>query len=317
MAVNEDQAEGSIPSIILESLVSSQNGASLNTEDIAWADSCLVKDPNISAGDWSSIKDALLEVLSLVPESSDSLYGAMNDDGYVGGTNDFQMLPPVEAVVIEQPSPSSDDNSRVTTGDEPNLNIEAVLSKEEMDVLYSLHFLSQDPETFNGDWNSMKDAVERILSLRPKENGSTVTLHEAEDAQSSAGADRDFDEETIMKPQHADSDFAESFQVATLNDNPKESEQSGLLPADATSSAEDAGVTSSEIFKLWDLGIPADEEEEDDELIKKLNKALSDSSIQSIAPVVDDSETMRDLKEGALDYLIAGIGDLSIKPHSG
>ncbi|CAL1385639.1 unnamed protein product [Linum trigynum] len=191
MAVNEDPAEGSIPSIILESLVSSQNGDSLSTEDIAWADSCLVKDPDISAGDWSSIKDALLEVLSLVPESLDSLSGDM--DGCVGGTDDFQMLPPDQAVVIEQPSLRSDDNYHVTVGDEPNLNVDAMLSKEEMDVLYSLQFLSQDPETFNGDWNSMRDAVERILSLRPKEIGSTVTLHDVEDAKSSAGADRDFD----------------------------------------------------------------------------------------------------------------------------
>ncbi|CAI0375091.1 unnamed protein product [Linum tenue] len=218
MAVNEDPAEGSIPSISLESLVSTQNGDAFSTEDIAWADSCLVKDPDISAGDWSSINDALLQVLSLAPKSQGSLSGAMNDNGCVGGT------------------------------------------------------------------------VNRV------------------------------DEETKMKPQHVDSDTSGSFQLGTLlstyeRDNPKETDQSDLLPVDTASSAEDAGVTSSEIFKLWDLGIHSEEEEEDDEL--KLNRALADSSIQSIAPVVDDPEATRDLKEGALDYLIAGIGDLSIHRHSG
>ncbi|CAI0375090.1 unnamed protein product [Linum tenue] len=255
MAVNEDPAEGSIPSISLESLVSTQNGDAFSTEDIAWADSCLVKDPDISAGDWSSINDALLQVLSLAPKSQGSLSGAMNDNGCVGGTDDFEMLPPDDAVVIEQPSPSSDDHYRVTI----------------------------------------------------------------EDAQPSAGVNR-VDEETKMKPQHVDSDTSGSFQLGTLlstyeRDNPKETDQSDLLPVDTASSAEDAGVTSSEIFKLWDLGIHSEEEEEDDEL--KLNRALADSSIQSIAPVVDDPEATRDLKEGALDYLIAGIGDLSIHRHSG
>ncbi|CAL1352510.1 unnamed protein product [Linum trigynum] len=320
MAVNEDPAEGSIPSISLESLVSTQNGGAFSTEDIAWADSCLVKDPDISAGDWSSINDALLQVLSLAPESQGSLYGAMNNNGCVGGTDDFEMLPPDDTVVIEQPSPSSDDNYRVTIGDEPNLNIDNMLSKEEMDVLCSLQFLGQDPETFKGDWNSMREYVDRILSLRPNESGSMMTLRDVEDAQPSAEVNRDFDEETKMKPQHVDSDTSGSFQLGTLlstyeHDNPKETDQSGLLPADTASSAEDAGVTSSEIFKLWDLGIPSEEEEENDEL--KLNRALADSSIQSIAPVVDDSEATRDLKEGALDYLIAGIGDLSIHRHSG
>ncbi|CAI0375089.1 unnamed protein product, partial [Linum tenue] len=320
MAVNEDPAEGSIPSISLESLVSTQNGDAFSTEDIAWADSCLVKDPDISAGDWSSINDALLQVLSLAPKSQGSLSGAMNDNGCVGGTDDFEMLPPDDAVVIEQPSPSSDDHYRVTIGDEPNLNIDTMLSKEEMDVLCSLQFLGQDPKTFNGNWNSMMEYVDRILSLRPEGSGSMMTLlRDVEDAQPSAGVNR-VDEETKMKPQHVDSDTSGSFQLGTLlstyeRDNPKETDQSDLLPVDTASSAEDAGVTSSEIFKLWDLGIHSEEEEEDDEL--KLNRALADSSIQSIAPVVDDPEATRDLKEGALDYLIAGIGDLSIHRHSG
>ena len=49
-----------------------ENGDALSPEDVAWVDSCFVKDPEISDGDWSSLKDVLLEFLSLQPESHDS-----------------------------------------------------------------------------------------------------------------------------------------------------------------------------------------------------------------------------------------------------
>ncbi|XP_028105377.1 uncharacterized protein LOC114304332 isoform X2 [Camellia sinensis] len=55
----------------------------------------------------------------------------------------------------------------------------------------------------------------------------------------------------------------------------------------------------ADIFRVWDLDIP---DEEDGELVKQLNKALVESSVRSMP---------------SLDDLIAGISDLSLNQYSG
>ncbi|KAM7263131.1 hypothetical protein ACFE04_000814 [Oxalis oulophora] len=51
-------------SILIDELVSASNQTSepLRPEDLAWADSCLVTDPQTSHIDWNSVKDVLLDV---------------------------------------------------------------------------------------------------------------------------------------------------------------------------------------------------------------------------------------------------------------
>ncbi|KAJ8767114.1 hypothetical protein K2173_013511 [Erythroxylum novogranatense] len=92
MAFGDEKVEGSVASLVLGSSISSQNGDPLSTEDLAWVDSCLVKDPEIPGGDWNSITDALIEILSqqgshksTVPETNSFLDG-----------NDMEMVPPGE-----------------------------------------------------------------------------------------------------------------------------------------------------------------------------------------------------------------------------
>ena len=64
------------------------------------------------------------------------------------------------------------------------------------------------------------------------------------------------------------------------------------------------------IFRVWDLNIPAEE----DDLIKQLNKAIAETetSFQSMPSAFDDSTAWKDLKDEPLDNLIAGIADLSL-----
>ncbi|CAN1256061.1 hypothetical protein LINPERPRIM_LOCUS9192 [Linum perenne] len=326
MADTEDLGEeGSISSLLYESLASSQNVDSVSTEDIAWADSCLVKDPEISDGEWSSVKDSLLEMLSLIPESS--AVGTTTDRGLLAeGETDVEMpsSPGEPAVNEEQEQPSGDSRGGgqypVTIGGESEgstIDL-SILSKEEMDALSSISYLVQDPETFDGDWNSMREAVERILSLRPssrapsqtndllKERNTFRLLDNGGTTQSSA-----FDETTMN---------GNAFEPGMEDVNNHRVLKDGHLPADTNSSStqeaeqQQQQPATSEIFKIWDLCIP-DEEEEEDEFIKQLNKALSGSSVRS-STSNNDSAAWKDIKEGALDHLINGIGDLSIQHDS-
>ncbi|GMN55776.1 hypothetical protein TIFTF001_024891 [Ficus carica] len=60
----------------------------LSLEDIAWVDSCLIKESEISDGDWNSMKDASLEVLSSQSGLNSS---ASLSDGH-HAENDIEML---------------------------------------------------------------------------------------------------------------------------------------------------------------------------------------------------------------------------------
>ncbi|WCJ40898.1 hypothetical protein M5689_021797 [Euphorbia peplus] len=92
MASGEDMVDGYISSLLADSLKTNQNGDDLSPEDITWADSCLIKDSDISDGDWNSMKDALIEILGLQHDSVASHNSAapMTDD-FFGGT-DIEML---------------------------------------------------------------------------------------------------------------------------------------------------------------------------------------------------------------------------------
>ncbi|KAL3539028.1 hypothetical protein ACH5RR_002394 [Cinchona calisaya] len=63
-----------------------------------------------------------------------------------------------------------------------------------------------------------------------------------------------------------------------------------------------------EIFKVWNLDVPAEE----DEFIKQLNKAISESSLELTPPVSDDTELLKGLEDGSIDHIISGIADLTL-----
>jgi len=63
MDVEDAESEVSVSSAIINSIASRQNQF-LSPEDLAWADSCLVKDSDISETDWVPLKSALLEIIS-------------------------------------------------------------------------------------------------------------------------------------------------------------------------------------------------------------------------------------------------------------
>lgn len=76
--------------------------------------------------------------------------------------------------------------------------------------------------------------------------------------------------------------------------------------------ASDTEPSTEDVFKVWDLGIP----DEEDELIKQLNKALAENPAQSTPSSSDDPGAGKNLKEESLGILIHGISDLSLDQHS-
>ncbi|XP_020244998.1 uncharacterized protein LOC109823018 isoform X2 [Asparagus officinalis] len=57
--------EGDAISVILKASIESNSKKSeLSPEDAAWADSCLVSDPQLSQDNWDDLREALLEALS-------------------------------------------------------------------------------------------------------------------------------------------------------------------------------------------------------------------------------------------------------------
>ncbi|KAF8405320.1 hypothetical protein HHK36_010224 [Tetracentron sinense] len=111
MAVEGDVWQGFVSSIVLNSKESNQNGDMLSPEDAAWVDSCLVKDPELSPelseGSWNSLKDALLDIISLQAGSHfDSL--AAERDGVPRG-NDIGLPTSEEARSAQYMDITADD----------------------------------------------------------------------------------------------------------------------------------------------------------------------------------------------------------------
>ncbi|EEF49495.1 uncharacterized protein LOC8284369 [Ricinus communis] len=249
MASSDDVAEGSISSVLIASLKSNQNDDALSPEEIAWVDSCLVKDPDTSDDDWSSMKDALLDILGLQAESHNSL--APESDGLSKGI-DIQMLSSAEPGIVESPIRSSDDDSIQTDKEMDESNYDFPV-KEEFGISLS------EQSHCDASESSLKNA---------------------------------------FLPHYREN-----------NQNVEESIDSGL---NFSSSTYETEPSIQDIFKVWDLGIPSEEYE----FIKQLNKALSESSVELMPPMTDDSGAWKESKDDSVDDLIAGIAYLSLNLHS-
>ncbi|KAK7405227.1 hypothetical protein VNO78_06426 [Psophocarpus tetragonolobus] len=246
MDVEDAENEVSVSSAILNSIVSTQNEV-LSQEDLAWVDSCLVKDSDISETNWIPLKNALLEIISSQPES------------FTTGGEDIQ---------IPTYSISSEYNNTVSTSDD-ELNQQSLISDGK--------HLSESSSTYN------------VNPLHMTVESSTDEIPD--------------DEKTGTLP---------SFNpfLSTYNEDLKESEtiEFGLY---LDSSSYDMEHLADNIFKVWDLDIPSEE----GELVKQLDKALSEDSLQTVPSSFDDSMKWKDMKESSLDDLVAGIADLSLNKN--
>ena len=237
---DEVMTEGSVSSFLLNS---NQNAGSLSSEDIAWVDSCLIKDPEVPESDWNSLKDALLEILNVQPD-------------YLAKSEGRDKIFP---------------------------------SRADMEVLMS------------------NDEADNDLLL-PTTDDYPIPINEEEESCDYDISDNDQDEACkFWAGTHLGNIFLPSY---------NEEQQQRMENADFGSLGDEAEPSTDDIFKVWDLEIPA---EEDDELILGLKKALTESSLPSTTSVAfDDLGQLKDLKgEELLDDLVSGIADLSLGKKSG
>ncbi|CAL5377097.1 unnamed protein product [Camellia sinensis] len=237
MAMGDDVMGGAGCSFFLDSVESKQGGDALSPEDVAWADSCLIKDSEISDGNWDSLKAALLNCLDITTSQHDSLgFSAAGSDGFTGGT-DFESLPSIEEA---QTPPNL---GRTVDNDDDNDDDDDVLHNEVEE---------------NSDDYIVLNKVDKLKSRTKL--GNPFLPNYSED---------------VKEIENTDLGLDLGFPVF-------ERESLG-----------------ADIFRVWDLDIP---DEEDGELVKQLNKALVESSVRSMP---------------SLDDLIAGISDLSLNQYSG
>lgn len=232
MAVGDDaMIEGSVSSLLLNSLESSQDAGSLSPEDVAWVDSCLIKDPEVSDSDWNSLKDALLEILNVQPNA-------------LGTSGAGNVVFPSRADMEMLPSNDEAENALLPTTDDYPIPI-----------------------------NEVEENCDDIPDNQKAHNFRSRAY------------------------------LGNVFLPSYNEENQRESRNTDL-----SSLGDEIEPSTDDIFKVWDLEIPAEE----DELIQQLNKALTDISSPSIPASFDDLGKWKDLKGELLDDLVSGIADLSL-----
>lgn len=199
--------------------------------------------------------------------------------------------------------------------------------------------LIKDTEISDGSWDSLKDALLEIVSSQPKLFNSSAAVGEgfpegtdveilpsweqAETVQFQRRTDdviplvsqeeeRDGDSIPVTLKKNS---WALSFEgnpfLPTYTESLKES--ASIAPKlDLGSPACEMELSTEDIFRVWDLNIPA----EDDELGKQLDKALVESSLESTPSAFNDSGVWKDLEENSLENIVACLADLSLTQYS-
>ena len=376
MDVEEGAMESSVLSSILNSIESNERGEGLSPEDIAWVDSCLIKDPESSETNMNSLKDALLEIFISQPELINSSAAVSNGSPE---ETDVEILPSSEEAAAVQFRGRTDDDlvlinkETKTKGDDIPINLknntlpsltygensfllsniegleESGSSGSKLDLGSSTYemepsnvddmVLANEEEETKGDDLPIKLGNNTLQSLTYGGNSFLLTNTEGLKESGSSASKLDLGSLTHeLEPSNVDDMVLSIEEEKTkgddlsikLKNNTLQSltfERNPFLPTyteglkesgrtesmlDLGSSAYDVEPSTEDIFRVWDLDIPA----EDGELVKQLNKALTDNSFESIPSTLNDSGAWKDLEEQSVDNLIAGISDLSLHGNS-
>ena len=376
MDVEEGAMESSVLSSILNSIESNERGEGLSPEDIAWVDSCLIKDPESSETNMNSLKDALLEIFISQPELINSSAAVSNGSPE---ETDVEILPSSEeADAVQFRGRTEDDlvlinKETKTKGNDLPINLknntlpsltygensfllsniegleESGSSGSKLDLGSSTYemepsnvddmVLANEEEKTKGDDLPIKLGNNTLQSLTYGGNSFLLTNTEGLKESGSSASKLDLGSLTHeLELSNVDDMVLSNEEEKTkgddlsikLKNNTLQSltfERNPFLPTyteglkesgrtesmlDLGSSAYDVEPSTEDIFRVWDLDIPA----EDGELVKQLNKALTDNSFESIPSTLNDSGAWKDLEEQSVDNLIAGISDLSLHGNS-
>lgn len=211
---------------------------------------------------------------------------------------------------------------------------EDLLSAE--DIAWIDSCLTKDPEILENSWDSLKDALLEVLDFQPEfinhssmETDDSLIEDDIEILTPSKisvykhieSPGRMVEDLISMDKEETDGEStpfgdSPSLQVSLRNafqpnfrEFPEErtNDDTGL-----NVEAHETELSSAEIFKVWDLDVP----DEEDNFAKELNKALAGSSIQPSPSQLESSIAWNDSKDDILENLVAGIADLSLKQDS-
>ncbi|KAB2603237.1 hypothetical protein D8674_004242 [Pyrus ussuriensis x Pyrus communis] len=200
-------------------------------------------------------------------------------------------------------------------------------------------------DVFDDNWDSLKGALQEILNSQPPESLSSSALvtdglprgtdieilpsHERAETEHLRRRIRNavlgIGEEAERSDEDDDGDMptdedTNNLQSSTFTGNPflpgykddPRMTENPELGADISSSLSEMEPSTKDIFRVWDLDVPAEE----DDLVKQLNKALEESLPQSVPSTFDDSDVWKSMKVDSVDALVSGIVDLSLDLNS-
>ncbi|CAN6817324.1 hypothetical protein Bca4012_007001 [Brassica carinata] len=241
----------------------------VSPESLAWADSCIISFPGDSDNnDWGTFRDALTEIIDIHPQ----IFVPSSTETTTGVRSRDEVMTEAESVQIPQAADSS--------------------SSEQVSEIVSFLTFESDPSK-----NSLPDhyfPAENRTTNGPVDNHTRCIESIEEDGSMSNG---EANEEPVSEtPQVVKDDFMSSNYVEDDN-------------ADEVDALEDPGnLTPQEIFKVWDLKIVGEDDDEEDGLGLQVKKALDEFS--TVQPPNDDDHVV--VEKSYIDDLIAGITDLSL-----
>ncbi|XP_019157433.1 PREDICTED: uncharacterized protein LOC109154002 [Ipomoea nil] len=268
------------------------NGDDNSAEDLAWADSCLIGDPEISEGDLDSFRNAfaLLDIQSSQLKSSVDQKGefceAANEKIFLFGRKGRSSLMLDKPTTYNPPPENEKEERNRIRYDQIMLNNE----QEGNMIDYYPISLSNEQEGNMVDYypfslsneqaGNMIDYDQILLSNEQEGNiFDSQQINESANTFSSK-----FDSENVFLPT-----YNENQRIFVTDDPEKDSNFPAFL--------ED--LPAENIFKVWEFDIP----DEEDELIGQVKKAIAQRSLEQGA------------NDQSLDDIISGIADMSLSPN--
>ncbi|XP_019244031.1 PREDICTED: uncharacterized protein LOC109223945 isoform X1 [Nicotiana attenuata] len=233
MADDDDMKDASVSPLDLNSIGGNESEDVLSPEDIAWADSCLIKDLAISDHGMDSSKHVSPDAFP-----SQKIFSAVSRDD---SPQESRIFPTVEETGISGMVDDTIDDVSPTNEQEENTTRHLINNKDTDSSWSRINSENDFPPTYNEDLRLVEDSHSEV-----------------------------------------DSEFS-TFVEENLAD----------------------------IFKVWELDIP----DEEDELVKQFNKALAGSSFDSTPSEAENLGVLLDDK--LLDDIISGLDDLSLSPING
>lgn len=256
-------------------------------EDVAWADSCLSKDPDMIDTGWNSLKDALFEALNAQHDPSP-----------------YEVVDSSEGADMDIVHSTDNDTDHV----EEKIVCDFVGAGEGADSgLNSPKYVSL--ETLSGQFQSSHYGIEIMPLLKQavlEEMLSPVSI-----AATSNGAEPNGDGSEDANGFWSKHKMKDIF-LPTYDESLRDL---GLSDPEVDFVFQEFKLeqSSEDIFKIWDFDTPLEE----NDLIKQLNKALAGNPLDPAPPFSDDSEAWKVSQDRSVDDLISGIADLTLSPISG